>query len=93
MLKSPLLVLAILITPACVVLPEVKENQHYQCGLSSDKKTLKVVNLMAGDTSFYQWHDELLSLITLPSTAVISSTYVAVNNIYHLGEKVIKCGS
>jgi len=77
----------------CVVMPEIDNSQNYQCGLSTDKKTLKVVNLMDGDTSFYKWNDEFASIITLPTSAVISSVYVAVNNIYHIGEKQIKCSN
>ncbi|MGJ8678915.1 hypothetical protein [Paraglaciecola sp.] len=77
----------------CVVMPETDNKQNYQCGLSTDKKTLKVVNLMDGDTSFYEWNDEISSIITMPTSAVVSSVYVAVNNIYHFGEKQIKCGN
>lgn len=75
----------------CVVVPEIDGSVNYQCGLSTDKKTLKVVNLMDGDTSFYEWNDEMSSIITMPTSAIISSAYVAVNNIYHFGEKQIKC--
>jgi hypothetical protein len=77
----------------CVVIPESDSTQNYQCGLSTDKKTLKVVNLMDGDTSFYEWNDEISSIITMPTSAVISSVYVAVNNIYYFGETQIKCGN
>jgi hypothetical protein len=67
------------------------DEQNAQCSLSTDKKTLKVVNLLDGDTTFYAWQDEIISVITLPSSAIISSVYVAVNNVYHIGEKKIKC--
>ncbi|WP_139302529.1 hypothetical protein [Thalassotalea sp. PP2-459] len=56
-------------------------------------KTLKVVNLMEGDTSFYAWNDEFFSIISMPTSAVVSGVYVAVNNVYHAGEKTIKCGT
>lgn len=74
--------------------PREKEkdySQHYECGLSTDKKTLKLVNLNDGAANFYEWNDEIFAPITLPSSAIISATYVLVNNIYHLGEKQIKC--
>ena len=48
---------------------------------------------MKGDTSFYEWNDEFLSIITMPTSAIVSSVYVSVNNVYHFGEKQIKCGS
>ena len=77
---------------ACVVVPEsVNEKNKYKCELSTNKKTLKLTNLTEGDTSFYRWNDELTAFITIPTSAVISATYVLVNNIYHIGEKQIKC--
>jgi hypothetical protein len=62
-----------------------------QCALSTDKKTLKVVNLLDGDATFYAREDEMFSVITMPGSAIISSVFVAVNNVYHIGEKRIKC--
>ncbi len=76
---------------SCVVVPQSSINQNVECALSTDKKYLKVVNLLDGDTSFYAWQDEMLSVITMPGSAIISSVYVTVNNIYHIGEKKIKC--
>jgi hypothetical protein len=93
MIKKITTIFFIFAFTGCVVVPEIDNSQDYQCGLSTDKKTLKVVNLMDGDTSFYEWNDEIASIITLPTSAVISSVYVAVNNIYHIGEKQIKCSS
>ncbi len=76
---------------SCVVIPEKAKEDKYQCALSSDKKVLRLVNLTDGDTSFYEWEDELYAILTVPTSAIISGTYVMVNNIYHLGEKVVKC--
>ena len=77
---------------SCVVLPEKDHTKKYKCGLSTDMKVLKLVNLTDGDTSFYEWNDEMLAIITIPTSAIISGSYVLVNNIYHIGEKQIKCG-
>lgn len=85
--------LTALVISGCVVVPETAPVSQYQCGLSTDKKTLKVVNLMDGDTTFYAWSDEMLSALTMPTTAIINGVYVAVNNVYHYGEKIIKCGN
>ncbi len=95
-IKGLVLFLTILCT-ACVVVPQIDHTEQakltqYQCELSSDKKVLKLVNLIDGDTTFYAWNDEMLAFITIPASAIISSTYVLVNNIYHIGEKQIKCG-
>ena len=88
--KIAILILLLSCT-SCVVLPVNVDSQSYQCGLSTDKKTLKVVNLNDGGTAFYEWQDELFAIISIPTSAIISGTYVLVNNIYHIGEKQIKC--
>jgi hypothetical protein len=75
----------------CVVMPTTDTNKQYKCSLSSDKKTLKVVNLIDGSANFYQWQDEILAPVTLPVSLLLSGTYVIVNNIYHIGEEIIKC--
>lgn len=84
-------VLIIAMLSSCVVVPQSSISQNAECALSTDKKYLKIVNLLDGDTSFYAWNDEMLSVITMPGSAIISSVYVTVNNIYHIGEKTIKC--
>ncbi len=93
MINKIILLLLILSCTACVVLPEKDLSQKYQCGLSTDMKVLKLVNLTDGDTSFYEWNDEILAIITIPTSAIISGSYVLVNNIYHIGEKQIKCSN
>ena len=92
MSKKAILLLFTLIFTGCVVIPEKDYSLKYKCALSTDKKVLKVVNLIDGDTSFYEWNDELLAIITIPTSAVISGSYVLVNNIYHIGEKKLRCG-
>lgn len=77
----------------CVVLPKKDYSEKLECGLSSDKKVLRIVNLTDGDTSFYRWSDEMVAFITIPASAIVSGAYVLVNNIYHIGEKTIKCGN
>ena len=86
-----ILILIIALLSICIVVPENAENQYLKCALSTDKKTLKIVNLLDGDETFYAWQDEILSVITLPSSAIISSVFVAVNNVYYIDEKNIKC--
>lgn len=89
-MKFMLLLIALLFT-SCMVVPQSSIDQQPECALSTDKKYLKVVNLLDGDTTFYAWEDEMLSVVTMPSSAIISSVYVAVNNVYHFGENQIKC--
>jgi len=87
-----LLITVLVALPGCVVIPEKEIKAKYQCGLSTDKKVLKFVNLLKNDNSFYAWNDEILGVITVPTSAIVSSVYVAVNNTYHFAEKSIKCG-
>jgi hypothetical protein len=92
MLKEIFALLVTLSITSCVVVPEKVNSDKYECALSTDMKILKVVNLTDGDASFYQWTDEMFAIISVPTSAVISGVYVLVNNIYHIGEKKIKCG-
>jgi hypothetical protein len=85
------IILIVVLLSSCIVVPENVENQNAECALSSDKKILKVVNLLDGDATFYAWEDEVFSVITMPGSAIISSVFVTVNNVYHIGEKHIKC--
>lgn len=91
MFKKILFVVFVFSISGCIVVPENVETESYQCALSTDQKVLKLVNLTDGDTSFYEWNDEMLAVITVPTSAIISGTYVVVNNAYHIGEKLIKC--
>ena len=72
-------------------MPQTDIAQTHECRLSSDRKILKLVNLIDGDTSFYRWNDEALAIITVPTSAIISASYVLVNNIYNIGERTIRC--
>jgi hypothetical protein len=92
MLKNIFILLVAISITSCVVVPENVHSAKYKCALSTDMKVLKLVNLTDGDTSFYKWSDEMFAIVSVPTSAIISGAYVLVNNIYHIGEKKIKCG-
>ena len=92
MLKNIFILLFSFSLTSCVVVPEKVHSKKYKCALSTDMKVLKLVNLTDGDTSFYEWSNEMFAIISVPTSAILSSTYVLVNNIYHIGEKKVKCG-
>ncbi len=85
--------LILLFVTGCVVVPENKSETNYHCEISSDKKTLKIINLADETNSFFTIENMVVSPITVLTTGVVSASYVAVNNIYYLGEKKIKCGN
>jgi hypothetical protein len=72
----------------CIVVPDKDKTHTNKCEISSDKKTLRIVDVAKGTNSYYS----IESFWLLPLTGVVSGTYVAVNNIYHLGEETIVCG-
>jgi hypothetical protein len=77
----------ILSISGCIVVPG-KDNSHTnKCEISSDRKTLKVIDLAKGTNSYYS----ISGLFLYPLSAAVSGTYVAVNNIYHYGEETIVC--
>lgn len=91
MMYKIVIIFLIVVCTSCVVLPEKDQTQNYQCGLSTEMKVLKLVSLTDGDASFYAWNDDILAVITVPTTAIISATYVLVNNTYNIGERIIRC--
>lgn len=82
-------IIVMLLLSGCVVIPTEDLSSVNKCEISSDRKTLKIVNGFKETNSFYS----ISGLLLLPITGVVSGTYVAINNIYHLGEEKIVCGS
>ena len=80
-------VLAFLLS-GCVVVPATDTAKVNKCEISSDRKTLKVIDVAEDTNTFYS----ISGLILYPISGIVSGTYVAVNNIYHLGEEKLVCG-
>ncbi|MGX5913221.1 hypothetical protein ACR0ST_00615 [Aliidiomarina sp. Khilg15.8] len=88
-MKNAILVFAaVVLASGCVVVPQDDVAKVNRCEISSDRKTLKVINGFEDTNTFYS----ISGLVLLPLTGVVSGTYVAVNNIYHLGEERLVCG-
>jgi hypothetical protein len=73
----------------CVVVPTNDLSSVNKCEISSDRKTLKIINGFEDTNTYYS----ISGLILLPITGVVSGAYVAINNIYHLGEEAVVCGT
>ena len=76
----------------CVVLPVNDITHNSRCEISSDRKTLRIVNVAEETGTYYSIEGLVLSPILVPTTAIISGVYVLTNNIYNLGEQRIVCG-
>ena len=76
----------------CITVPVVDDSHTHKCELSTNMKVLKIVDVAKETNSFYSVGGLILSPILIPTSAIISGTYVLVNNTYHIGEKEIKCG-
>ena len=85
-----LFVLSAIFISGCIVVPEKDTSHVHKCEISSDHKTLRVVDLAKETNSYYSVFGT--GLILVPLTGAVSGTYVAVNNVYHLGEEKIVCG-
>ena len=86
-----LLVILLVILSSCVVVPTKQTFQETRCEISSDKKTLRVFNVAKETNSYYSLGGLMATPILIPTTAILSGTYVAVNNIYHYGQEQIVC--
>ena len=84
--------LVLLAASGCISVPVTMASHIHKCQISGDMKTLKIVNVAKETNSYYSVSGVLLSPILIPTTAILSGTYVLVNNIYHLGEERYKCG-
>jgi len=88
-----LIVLCILLTMSgCITVPVIVDTHTHQCKISTDMKTLRVVDVAEETNSYYSVSGFLLSPILIPTTAIVSGAYVLVNNVYHLGEERFNCG-
>lgn len=88
-----LIILSVLFINACVVVP-VKDKLHInRCEISSDRKTLKIIDVAKESNSYYSISGIVLTPILVPTTAIVSGAYVLVNNTYRFGEESIKCKS
>ena len=76
----------------CVAVPYPAEGHSTRCEISTDRLTLKVIDLAKETDSYYTVEGYLVSPILVPTTAIISGVYVLVHNTYHLGEEKIVCG-
>jgi hypothetical protein len=89
--KSAELFATITLLAGCVVLPVDKPKKVGLCEISSDRKTLKVIDIAKETKSFYSLSGVMLAPITVPTSAVISGTYAAVYNVYKIGETELEC--
>ena len=90
-MKFRALVLSTLILNGCITVPVTSTEQNKICQLSSDKKTLKVIDVAKETNTFYNVSGIILLPILVPTSAIISGTFVLINNIYHYGEGKIVC--
>ena len=72
----------------CMVIPEKDPTYVNKCEISSDRKTLKVIDASKDTNSYYS----VSGLILFPVSGIVSGAYIAINNVYHLGEETIVCG-
>ena len=79
-MKKIYLVFAVsILLSGCVVVPETDVTNVNRCEISSDRKTLKIINGFEDTNTFYS----ISGLVLLPITGAVSGTYVAINNVYN----------
>lgn len=76
----------------CVTVPTPAKSQASRCEISSDRLTLKVIDIAKATNSYYSVEGYFISPILVPTTAILSGAYVLVHNTYRLGEEKIVCG-
>ena len=71
----------------CVVVPTNDSSHSNRCEISSDRKTLRVIDLAKETNSYYS----ISGMMLAPISGAVSGTYVAINNVYNFGEEKIVC--
>jgi hypothetical protein len=85
---APIILTSFLLS-GCMLVPQTDMANVNRCEISSDRKTLKIINGFEDTNTFYS----VSGLILLPISGIVSGSYVVVNNVYHLGEELIVCGA
>jgi len=76
---------------SCVAVPVTDISYVGRCGVSPDQKTLKIIDVAKATNSYYSISGYLLTPILLPTSVIISGTYVLTNNAYYYGKNVVQC--
>lgn len=84
--------LASLSLSGCITVAVPADHQAKRCEISTDRMTLKIIDLAKETNSYYTMEGYLVSPILVPTTAVISGAYVLVHNTYYYGKEKIVCG-
>ncbi|WGL16010.1 hypothetical protein PVT68_14690 [Microbulbifer bruguierae] len=77
----------------CVVVPHPDKDYVAKCEISSDRKTLRVMNVAKETQTYYSLEGIIATPILYPATALVSGVYVAVNNMYNVGQEKLVCKS
>lgn len=76
----------------CITVAVPADHQAKRCEISTDRMTLKIIDLAKATNSYYTTEGYLVSPILVPTTAMISGAYVLVHNTYFYGKEKIVCG-
>ena len=75
----------------CITVPETDRNYVGKCGVTIDHKVLRIADVSKESNSYYSIGGILLTPILIPLTALISGTYVVINNAYYSAEEILNC--
>ena len=89
--NATLTLLASLVLSGCIAVPVPAKNYESRCEISTDRLTLRVIDVAEETDSYYSIEGYILTPILVPTTALILGAFVLVNNIYNLGEEKIVC--
>jgi hypothetical protein len=91
MKRISLTILPLIIISGCIAVPSPSKNYEARCEISTDRLTLKIIDVAEETNSYYSISGLILTPILVPATAIISGIYVIAHNTYYLGEEMIVC--
>ena len=72
-------------------MPKIDSHHLGKCGYSNDHMVLRIANVAEETNSYYSISGIFLTPILIPVTALVSGTYVLINNAYYSVDEIVNC--
>jgi len=86
-MKKYLLLFCLLLGTGCVVIPETDKTYVAKCEISTDQKTLRIIDSEKETKSYYS----IGGVFLVPISGIVLGAYVVMKNSYYYGKEKIIC--
>lgn len=82
-----------MIISGCVTIPVEVAGYQPKCDIPTSRKELKLINVAKETNTFYSITSLVSSPILIPTTALLSGSYIIINNTYYFSKEHFMCSS